>query len=421
MTRLLVPEMFGVMAVATMVSVLLGMLSDVGLRQNIVRSARGDDPAFLDTAWVLQILRGFVIWGIALLVSAALHLANLYGLVPGQSVYAAPELPPVIAVTSFSAVILGFQSTRVATADRRFDQMRLVRIELVAQIVALIVMIVLATLTRSIWALVAGGLVAALTTTILSHVALAGHVNRVRWDRGAAAELLDFGRWVAASSAITVLAATGDRLLLAGLLDPALMGLYAIAALIIRAVENLLQRVFAAVSLPALSEIARREPARLREVYYRMRRPADLAALFAAGLLFSSGSLVIGLLYDSRYAGAGTMLEILALSLFVARYGISHQLYLALGMPRYVALIQGVALVSLYGGLPLAYWLAGADGALWAIALHGFATLPLVYRFNARHGMLEPRREADVLLALPAGYLCGEALRSLAARLGVFA
>jgi len=57
MTRLLVPEMFGVMAIATMVTVILGMLSDIGLRQNIVRSPRGDDPAFLDTAWTVQVLR----------------------------------------------------------------------------------------------------------------------------------------------------------------------------------------------------------------------------------------------------------------------------------------------------------------------------------------------------------------------------
>jgi len=57
MTRILVPEMFGVMAIATMVTVVLWLLSDLGIRQNIVQSGRGDDPAFLDTAWVIQIAR----------------------------------------------------------------------------------------------------------------------------------------------------------------------------------------------------------------------------------------------------------------------------------------------------------------------------------------------------------------------------
>ena len=71
MTRLLVPEMFGVMAIATIVMVGLAMFSDLGLRQSIVQSRRGDDPAFLNTAWALQILRGLVLWAIALAIASA--------------------------------------------------------------------------------------------------------------------------------------------------------------------------------------------------------------------------------------------------------------------------------------------------------------------------------------------------------------
>ena len=66
MTRLLVPEMFGVMAIAGMVTIILALLSDIGLRQHIVQSARGDDPVFLDTAWVVQIVRGVMMWLVAL-------------------------------------------------------------------------------------------------------------------------------------------------------------------------------------------------------------------------------------------------------------------------------------------------------------------------------------------------------------------
>src|SRR5712691_949327 len=116
MTRLLVPEMFGVMAIATMVTVILALLSDFGLAQNIVQSPRGDDPEFLDTAWVVPILRGGVLWLAALLLSIALYFANLRGMLPANSVYSSPVLPLVIAVSSFSAIISGFASTRMSTA-----------------------------------------------------------------------------------------------------------------------------------------------------------------------------------------------------------------------------------------------------------------------------------------------------------------
>src|SRR5947209_12532904 len=70
LTRLLVPEMFGVMAIAMVVIIGLAMFSDLGLGQSVVRSVRGSEPLFLNTAWVVQILRGMLLWLIALVVSA---------------------------------------------------------------------------------------------------------------------------------------------------------------------------------------------------------------------------------------------------------------------------------------------------------------------------------------------------------------
>src|SRR5262249_41516180 len=61
LTRLLVPEMFGVMAIATTVMVGLAMFSDVGLKPNVVQSKRGGDAVFLNTAWMIQILRGVML------------------------------------------------------------------------------------------------------------------------------------------------------------------------------------------------------------------------------------------------------------------------------------------------------------------------------------------------------------------------
>src|SRR5579863_7328037 len=65
MTRLLAPDMFGVMAVAYVIMAGLAMFSDLGLRAVVIRSSRGQDPVFLNTAWALQILRGLLLWAIA--------------------------------------------------------------------------------------------------------------------------------------------------------------------------------------------------------------------------------------------------------------------------------------------------------------------------------------------------------------------
>src|SRR5437660_797361 len=51
LTRLLAPRFFGIMALVDLFIQGLHMFSDLGLRQCVVQSKRGDDPAFLDTAW----------------------------------------------------------------------------------------------------------------------------------------------------------------------------------------------------------------------------------------------------------------------------------------------------------------------------------------------------------------------------------
>jgi len=413
MTRLLIPDMFGIMAIATMVPVILTLLSDVGLHQNIVQSRRGNDPVFLDTVWSVQIVRGFVLWSIAILVSTALYFANLSGLLPVDSVYASPVLPLVIAVSSLSAVIAGFQSTRMAVADRDFSQKQLAQIGLISQVSGLIVMVVIGTATRSIWALVAGGLLTSLTATMLSHWWMRGHPNRFRFEKRALQELTEFGKWIFAASVVGVLALNGDRLLLGGLVDAHVLGLYAIAVLIVGAIDYALQRLFATVSLPALSEIARSDPSRLREVYYRLRVPGDLLLLFVTGLLFAAGQILIDLLYDPRYSAAGGILQILALSLFMVRYGVALQLYLALGIPRYVAIVNVVRFISLYTLVPVLYYLAGTQAVIWGIALHALATVPFIYTFNARLGLIDFRRELLVLVALPVGFFCGSAMNML--------
>ena len=413
MTRLLVPEMFGVMAIAITVSMILNMLSDMGVRQNIVQSARGNEPAFLNTAWVVQIARGFMLWLIALLLSLGLYYANLHGMFRPGSVYASPSLALVVAVYSISAVIGGFQSTKMATANRRFDQKRVIQIALVSQVAGLIVMATIGVLSRSIWALVAGGLVSTFMTTVLSHTWMSGHQNRFQCEKRALRELFDFGKWVFFSSGLYVLTVNGDRFLLGAFVDAGTLGFYVIALLFVAAITGTLNKLFYTVSLPALSETARNDPARMRRIYNKLCTPGDLLLLFLTGFLFTTGHLLIGLLYDPRYAATGGILQILALSLFAVRYEVARQVYFALGVPRYGTVMSVVRFIALCTLVPVLYHYAGTQGAIWGVALHALAVVPFVYAYNAKLGLNDWRRELLVLPALPAGYLCGFALNLL--------
>ncbi|MBV4491489.1 oligosaccharide flippase family protein [Pseudomonas oryzicola] len=411
MARLLVPEMFGVMVIANTISVLLHLLSDVGLRQNIVQSQRGDDPHFLNTAWTVQIIRGFVLFILTLLLALGAWLAQHAELWPADSTYAEPVLPMVLAATGLSAVIWGFQSTKIDVAVRTFQQKRVALVDLASQVVGLVVMLVLGYLTHSVWALVIAGLVSALAWTLLGHTALEGPRNRLQWDRSALNELIVFGRWILLSSMVGVLAMYGDRIWFGASMTTAQLGVYSIAVLILGAVQTALMKIFGAVALPAFSEAARADDKeRLKALYHRFRLLVDLLVLFICGGFLTASPLLIGWLYDDRYREAGPMLAILSLSFLTLRYTLAHQVWIALGLTKYQAIDNIIRLVSLWGLLPLLLTLGGAEWAIWGVALHTLPTLVLIVYVNCKLDIFSLKRELMVLPMLLLGALCGALL-----------
>ncbi|TVT86158.1 oligosaccharide flippase family protein [Pseudomonas sp. H3(2019)] len=409
MARLLMPEIFGVMIIATTVSVVLHLLSDVGLRQNIIQSPRGDDPVFLNTAWTVQILRGVVLFASTLLIAGFSWFAQVINLWSANSTYAAPELPLVLAFTGFTAIIFGFQSTKIDLAVRDFQQKKVVLLDFASQLAGLLVMLGIGYFTRSVWSLVIAGLVSAMVGTVIGHLWFQGPPNRLQWDRSALEELVVFGRWILLSSAVGVLAMYGDRIWFGGSMSATELGVYSIAVLILGTLQTAVLRLAGAVALPAFSEASRsNDTARLRVLYYRFRLIFDLALLFVCGLFLTVSPLIVGGLYDERYAAAGTMMAILSTSFFTLRYTVAHQVWLALGLTKYQAMDNIIRIVSLWVLLPLLLAIGGVKYAIWGVALHTFPTLILIVYVNRQVGLFDLKRELVVLPMLAVGALCGE-------------
>jgi O-antigen/teichoic acid export membrane protein len=416
MTRILAPEMFGVMAIAIVVQVIVALLSDIGLHQAIVQGRRGNEPEFLDTAWSLQIVRGWIIWGVCICAGIALYVLGHSAWAPAGTVYASAILPTIIAATSFTSVIMGYTSTKSITANRDLDMRRVTLIDLIAQIAGLLLMFAIGWWTRTIWSVVAGMLLTSLVSLSLSHGWLGGHRNRFRFDPVCVKEIISFGRWIFVSSALGVLAANGDRLLLGMWLSAGVLGIYAIALNLATVVEGLAYKLFGSVSFAVFSEAARDTPGRLRELYFRMRLPADVTFLAAAGFLYGAGQSIVNLLYDHRYAQAGSMLEILSFGLFFTRYSLSGSCYVAIGKPQYLTVVQLLNIVSLLMLIPALYAMYGVAGAIWAVALYRVPSSAAAMFFNARNGIHSTLFEIAVLPTWGVGWLLGCGLSLLSQR-----
>jgi len=417
MTRLLVPEMFGVMAVANVLILGLQLCSYFGIHHNIIQSHRGDEPSFLNTAWTFQIIRGFAIFFLAICLAAGLFLANSFGLVSESSAYHSPVLPTVLAALSFTALISGFESTKLATANRFMKLGRVTILELISQVIGLIGMFIWALVDRSIWALVAGTILSSCTRTIFSHWYIKGITNHLMWERAAFIELFSFGKWMLMTTILGYFVSSGDRLVLAGLVKADVLGVYSIALFIISALQEVVSKLATNAALPVFSKVVRERREALGVVYYKIRLPIDLTILFICGILFYGGHLITDVLYDYRYSSAGRMLEILAISLFGTRYVLSENVFVALGKPRLLIPAQIVKLLIIFFMIMPIYKIYGLDGAILIIALIPLLALPVTAYFMAKYGFFNLRRELYVLPALLAGLAVGALINMIAQHL----
>lgn len=414
MTRLLVPEMFGVMAIAATVMAGLAMFSDFGLQQNIVQSKRGSESIYLNTAWSIQIIRGLLLWLLSLCISLLVVAANHIGLVPKGSVYSDPYLPYVIAIVSISTIVLGFQSTKLPEASRRLSLSRVTQIQIAAQIIGLVFMIGWVLIDRSIWALVAGTLCSTAVTTLLSHTWLPGVANRWQWDRSAVGEIIHFGKWIFLSSILGFFANNAGSIMLGGFIDSATLGIYSIASIIFNSIVLMLHKIFTDVSFPAFSEVARERLPDLKRSLYRFHVVIASFAYFCAGLLVTSGSTLIRFLYDRRYEQAGWMLEVLAVALLAVPFFQSQLCLLARGLPRFfmnITALRGVATVVL---IPLGFHFFGVSGALWGIVIGQLANLPATIYYQLKNDLFDLWMELVPLPTLVVGMVVGKGFNLIA-------
>ena len=389
LTRLLLPEAFGLVAAVNTLYFGLVMFSDLGVWQSVIRSEHSDDPRFLGTAWSVQLLRGVLLFFIVMAIALVLHLGAGAGWFESGTVYADPRLPPMMVVFGLSALLQGFESMNLASAQRELLGLKLARLEILSQLSAVLVTITLAWLTRSVWSLLIGSVVSSAVRTLMSHFALPGKLARPAWDSSYAHEIVDFGKWIFISSIIGFLAANGEKLILGGSLSVASFGIFSIASMLMAAFVGVYSSlnghvVFSSLSL-ALKSGDKSEELR---VYAHVQSLVDLFLGTSAGLIIMAGQWAVWILYDQRYHSAGWMLQCLGLSVIAIRHQVTEQLMFARGKPSWVSANNALRAVALVIMIPLGQRVWGEFGAILAVAVCQFASWPLSLEFKRRQGLL---------------------------------
>lgn len=359
LTRLFLPDVFGLMALINIFIQGLQMFSDVGIAPSIIQNPRGDDKDFLNTAWTIQVIRGGILWIGSCLI--AIPLAHLYNI---------PELDLLVPAAGLNALISGFNSTTLVQAAKHLEMGKLTVLELSAQILGFIVTIAFCWWSRTVWAFIVAGLFANLLHLVVSHTLMPGVRNRFRWNKSAARELFNFGRWVFLSTLLTFFAAQSDRLVFGKMIPLSLLGIYGVALMLATLPTQAILKVGSSVAFSTYSRV-QHDVERFRSVFTRVRFPLLVGGgLLVVGLIGCGPSLV-RLLWPRDFWAAGWMLQILAIGAwFQILEATNGAAILAVGAAWWVALGNAVKLAGMCVFMFAGYEIdrrAGGDGFVGAI------------------------------------------------------
>jgi O-antigen/teichoic acid export membrane protein len=407
-TRLLLAEYFGLMALVSVFLIGLQLFSDIGIGPALVQNKR-EDAGFVNTVWTIQVFRGLALCAIAF------PVAPLFA-----DFYDEPILTPLIRVSALTAAIRGFTSTSFYTQTRHLQLKGPVIVQFASQLAGTIVMVAWAWTTRSVWSLVTSGIVAALVMVVLSHVWLPGIRNRFHFERRAARSLFVFGSWIFLSTVATFGANQVDRLIFGKLTTMTMLGVYSIAVMLALAPTQALSTVSNRVLFPLYTRV-HHSPEDLPSMFRTARWPLIVLGGWAIAGLIGGGPTIIQLLYDSRYWEAGWMLQILAAGLWfgIVLGGTYGAVVLAVGRSDWTASMSFSKVFGMVAFIPLGYWLGGFPGAVGGLAMSEFVRYCIAVYGAAGLGFDERRKDLAVTIRVAISALAGWSAVAWLTELGI--
>lgn len=211
LARLLLPQDFGLVAMATLVIGVLEFIFDFSFNQFLIRE-REAARSLYDTVWTLSVIRSVLIAGL-MAIGAPLIVAF----------YGEPRLLPVFWFLAFTSLLAGFENVGIVDFQKKLQFHREFRYRGLIKIVSFVATIALAFSLRSYWALVWGTVVGQVTLVMLSYLMCD---YRPRFDLSQARRVFSFSMWYMVASIFGAFLTRSPALVLGRLGGPASVGFF---------------------------------------------------------------------------------------------------------------------------------------------------------------------------------------------------
>lgn len=319
LARLLMPEDFGIVALATMISGAIAIFGEVGLLLHLIRQ-KDMDRSHFDTVFTLRLMIGTAL---AAVILCAAPLAGAY--------FNDARLQPVIQALALTTFLQGLQNPGIALFRKNLDFRKDFWFLFSQKIVSFTTTLILAFLWRDYWALVWGILSGSIAALALSYLMQS---FRPRFSLARTSDVWGFSAWILVQQLVDFLGQRLDTLLLGRYRSSTEVGLYTVALDLATSPIAELALPASRVLFPAYAKIAD-DRAQLASVFGRVfAAMAILAMAMGPGIALVAADAVQVVL-GPKWTETIPLIQILAGSAVV--YGLAqpiNPLLTALGRPH---------------------------------------------------------------------------------------
>ena len=364
LARLLTPADFGVVALATVISAVLELMSAFSF--DIALIQRPDQTrAHYDTAWTITIVFSLLT---ALILVALAHGAGIF--------YNEPRVEAIMYFLAIGTLAEGFQNIGVVAFRKEMDFQKEFIFQVAKKFISFAITVPLAFWLRNYWALVIGILVSKFAGTVLSYIV---QPYRPRWSTAAWSELFHFSRWLFFNNLLGFLRLRGSDFIVGKVLGPTALGIFTLSFELSQMPSSELVAPINRAVFPAYAQISG-DLRKLRQSYLDVVGMIALLAIPAAVGLAALADVVVPVVLGPNWVGAEPLIRILgiagAITTLETNIGAA---YLALGKPQILTKLYGFYVALLIALLLVFTPLWGVTGAAWACLVAGLLNIPVYF------------------------------------------
>jgi O-antigen/teichoic acid export membrane protein len=363
LARILSPAQFGVFGVATIVLGFLETFTETSINFFLVQEKKEIDH-YINTAWIISIIRGLVIGLIILTFSG-----------PISDFFHSDESLTVLRFMALVPIIRGFINPSVAKLQKNLLFKNEFIYKTLLFTVDSVVSILFSVITRNASGLVWGMLASAVFEVSLSYL-LFRPKPAFLWNRNIAKEIISRGKWITAAGIFNYFYQNADNLVVGRLLGESSLGIYSSAYKLSSLPVSEVSDVIARVTFPVYVKISH-DLSRLKSAFIKSSLVISLISVFMGLFIYIFAAPIVAIVLGSAWTEAIPVLRVLSV------YGVTksitntiYPIFLATEKQNYITYINLASCLGL--GLTILPFVSrwGIMGAGYAAIVGALVSVP---------------------------------------------